>query len=273
MNYLSQTVPIQFDTCFSPYKAADWREAFRDLHEKGMTGVEIAVAYPDRVDAQELLTEANKNGLKVTSISTGQIYGLEGLFLTSPDAAVRDRAREVVENHILLAQRLGGANVTIGLIRGKLEPGGKNALSWLLRETLTPLCHFAAKHGIKLQMEAINHGEASFINSTRDCVNFIAGMGSPQSLGILFDTFHSNIEDEDVVKAAKLAVDSGRLMNIHFADSHRGLPGEGSIDFPAVVRVIRDGGYTGAFTLETLCVPSEEHVLNNYADALKRVTA
>ena len=55
MNRLSQTVPLQYDTTFSPYAAVGWRAAFADLQQKGFTGVEIAVAYPDRIDADALL--------------------------------------------------------------------------------------------------------------------------------------------------------------------------------------------------------------------------
>ena len=33
MNRLSQTVPLQYDTTFSPYAAVGWRAAFADLQQ------------------------------------------------------------------------------------------------------------------------------------------------------------------------------------------------------------------------------------------------
>ena len=46
-------------------------------------------------------------------------------------------------------------------------------------------------------------------------------------------------------------------------------PGDGTIDFPAVLSAALDTGYTGAFALETLCLPSREYVLTQEAAALR----
>ena len=88
-------------------------------------------------------------------------------------------------------------------------------------------------------------------------------------MGILFDAYHSNIEDGDIVAAIRAA--AGRITNFHIADSHRGLPGDGTIDFPTILAAAMDTGYTGAFALETLCLPSREYVLQNEGPALQNV--
>ncbi|HWQ58886.1 MAG TPA: sugar phosphate isomerase/epimerase family protein [Clostridia bacterium] len=269
MNILSQTISIQFDTVFSPYRAAEWRAAFADVAEKGLSGVELAVAYPDRVDAADVLVEARKHGLAVTTLSTGQIYGLEGLYLTAPDRDIRVRAAAVVRGHIDLSTKLGSPNVTIGLLRGKLEPGGKDVLEAVLADSLAPLCAYAGERGVALQLEAINRSETSLINTTAEALAFLDKMGNPPSLGLLYDTYHSNLEDGDMLEAIRAA--GGRIKNVHLADSHRGLPGEGKIDFASVVRALVESGYTGAFALETLCIPTREHILEHYASAIKSV--
>lgn len=269
MSILSQTVPLQFDTIFSPYPASDWRAAFADVAAKGLPGVELAVAYPKLADAAEVFDEAQKHGLVITTLSTGQIYGLEGLFLTSPDLQVRLRAAEIVRGHIELSTKLGRPNVTIGLIRGKLEPGGKEALETRLAEALAPLAGFAREAGVVLQIEAISRGETSFLNSTAEGLAFLKRMGDPEALGILFDTYHASLEDGDMPAAIRAA--AGKIKNVHFADSHRGLPGEGKIDFAAIVTALLESGYRGAFALETLSVPSREHVLEHYASSIKNV--
>ena len=270
MNILSQTVPIQYDTVFSPYAAHQWREAFADVAQKGLTGVEIAVAYPDQADAAEIILHANRQHLVVTTLSTGQIYGMEGLYLTAPDESTRARAATVVRGHIDLSVKLGRPNVTIGLLRGKLEPGSREALEERLAGTLIPLCAYAGDRGVQLQLEAICKAETTIINNTAQCLAFIERLGNPASLGILYDSYHSNIEDGDMLEAVRLA--GGKIFNVHLADSHRGLPGEGTIDFSAVCAAIRATGYTGAFALETLSVPSKEHVLAHYAHSIQKAT-
>jgi sugar phosphate isomerase/epimerase len=226
--------------------------------------------YPKLADAAEVLAEAQKHGLVITTLSTGQIYGLEGLFLASPDLQVRSRAAEIVRGHIELSTKLGRPNVTIGLLRGKLEPGGKEALEARLAEALAPLAGYAREAGVALQIEAIGRSETSFLNSTAECLAFLKRMGEPEALGLLFDTYHANLEDGDMPAAIRAA--AGKIKNVHFADSHRGLPGEGEIDFAAVTAAFLENGYRGAFALETLCVPTKEHVLTHYADALKAAT-
>lgn len=272
MNLLAQTVPVQYDTGFSPYKAAHWREAFADVAKHGLSGVEIAIAYPDKADAALIRGEAEKNGLVITTISTGQICGLEGQYLTSKDAGLRMRAAETVMNHIAISEKLGRPNVTIGLLRGKPgvdTPPGE--LEEMLAQTLVPLCARAKEAGVKLQIEAINRSEASFINNTAQCLAFIERMGAPDALGVLYDTYHSYIEDPDMLEAVKTA--ANRITNVHLADSHRGLPGEGNIQFRKICHALTENGYRGAFALETKCVPSEEHILRFYAASIKKATA
>lgn len=269
MNILSQTVPIQFDTGFSPYSAEKWREAFADVAQKGLTGVEIAVAYPDRADASEILSHADRNHLAVTTISTGQIYGLEGLYLTAPEESVRARAAQVVCAHIDLSVKIGRPNVTVGLLRGKLEPGSKEELEARLAAALAPLCDYAEERDVRLQLEAINRAETTIVNTTVECLAFIDRLGNPKSLGMLYDTYHSNLEDGGMLEAVHAA--GGKIFNVHLADSHRGLPGEGNIDFSAVCKAIWETGYKGAFALETLVIPSKEHILAHYAASIKKV--
>jgi D-psicose/D-tagatose/L-ribulose 3-epimerase len=225
-------------------------------------GVEIAVAYPGAIDAARVSAEAKKHALAITTISTGQVYALEGAFFTAKDAKKRERARDIIRGHIDLSAKLGYPPVTIGLIRGKLEPQRKTTLLAQLKESLPPLCAYAAEKGVMLQLEPINKSETAFLNSMEECLAFIEALGDPASLGILYDTHHSYLEDASMPAAIRAA--KGKITNVHLSDSHRGLPGEGAIDFHAIIKTLMELGYTGAIALETLCVPSKEHVLANY---------
>lgn len=264
MPLISQTVPLQFDTVYSPYAASDWRTAFSDSAKKGMTGVELAVAYPDRVDTDEVAAEAKRSGLTITSISTGQICGMEGCFLTAANPDSRRLAAETVSAHIRLSSRLGRPKVTVGLLRGGF---GENAgSSELLAEMLYPLCETAKNEGVKLQLEPINRLETAILNSTQKTLDFLREMGYPDALGILYDTFHSDLEDEDPLASAKAALPY--ITNVHFADRERFLPGEKGIDFSALYALLSEGGYQHAYALETKCLPTREHVLAHYGESI-----
>ena len=269
VNVISQTVPYQVDTVFSPFPAAEFDAALDFLAAEGFTGVEIAVAYPDEVDPDELLGKLEKRGLAVTTLSTGQIYGLKGLFLSSPDESIRDGAVGTVKDHVDLSMRIGRPHVTIGLIRGMIKEGEKQILMERLRQALLPCFDYASRAGVVLQIEPVNRGETMLINNVAEALDFISSLGNPENAGLLYDTYHSYIEESDMVKAM---YEAGKTVtNIHIADSHRGLPGYGEIDFSPVIRAARETGYTGAFTLETLAVPDADFVRNNCYKAITGV--
>jgi sugar phosphate isomerase/epimerase len=267
MPILSQTVPLQFDTPYSPYPAAGWRQAFRDVAGRSLIGLELALAYPQDVDAAAVAAEAQRYNLTITTLSTGQICGLEGQFLTSSDPDSRKAAAATILNHIRLSAKIGRPHVTIGLIRGGF--GQNSGTEELLAQALRPLCQAAADEGVRLQIEPINRGEVSLLNSTWQTIAFIRSMGNPPGLGILYDTYHSDLEDGEPLAAA--AASLPYLTNVHVADRGRLLPGEGGIDFRSLYRLLLEAGYQGALTLETKCLPSREHILAHYGERLLAV--
>ncbi|MDR1194838.1 MAG: sugar phosphate isomerase/epimerase [Peptococcaceae bacterium] len=269
MPILAQTVPLQFDTVYSPYPAAGWREAFGDVARHGLTGIELAVAYPKEVDGAAVVTEAERRGLTVTTLSTGQICGLDGQFLTALDPGARQRASATVLEHIRLSAKIGRPHVTIGLIRGGFDED--SGTEELLAAALRPLCQAAANEGVSLQIEPINRGEVSLLTNVWQTVAFIRGMGNPPGLGILYDTYHSDLEDGDPLAAARAALPY--LTNVHLADRGRLLPGEGGIDFGALSESLLAAGYQGTFALEAKCLPTREHVLARYGESLRAAVA
>lgn len=266
MNCISQTVPYQYDTVFSPYPADALPAALEALHKKGFTGVEYAVAYPDQVDAGQMLQITDLYGLTVTTLSTGQAYGLEGASFTAVDGAKRRRAQDIIMGHIDLSGKIGNPPVTVGLLRGTGEDGDPGVLLHMFREALLPCVEYAAAKGVRLQLEPICNQETRLINTTAEGLEFIQALGNPAHVGLLYDTYHSRLGDNDMAAAVHLA--AGRIFNVHFSDSNRGLPGTGNIDFAPVVESLRQTGYRGAFALETKNIPSADYVREHDGESI-----
>lgn len=269
MNILSQTIPLQYDTIFSPFKASEFSYALSYLEGQKFSGVELAVAYPEMVDTSKLLKELKKYNLAVTTLSTGQIYGLKGFFLSSSDDSIRLQAIKTVKEHVELSVMLGYPPVTIGLIRGKLEKDVFTILLDNLKASLMECVEYAYKRNVVLQIEPICKAETVLINSTYDALTLLNSLGNPENLGLLYDTYHSNIEDSDMISAIKAA--AGKITNVHFSDSHRGLPGYGTIDFHRIYKALIDTGYKGAIVLETLCIPTVDFVKENFAASIYKI--
>lgn len=264
----SASISVQFDNPFSPFAGADWKKGFAWVKASGFDAVEIILSAPQMLNTDEILAELEKHELPVSTISTGQAMGMEGIELCAMSEAVREHAHKRLVEDIDFAVRVGRANVTIGLIRGR---GGKLSAALemdLLRRELCSLGEYALKQGVKLNLEPINRYECKCINSTEDGYRFLAHMGLPENIGILYDTFHSNIEDADMFAA--VTAYAPQISHVHFADSNRRLPGEGHIDFPRLCRTLEQANYQGYVSLEVLNHPNAEHIIQYAGEAVRR---
>lgn len=67
-------------------------KSFADLASFGYRGVELMTLNPSELDWDFVKNEAEKNGLKVVLVCTGEIWGQLGLSYTSPGKEVREEA-------------------------------------------------------------------------------------------------------------------------------------------------------------------------------------
>ena len=93
-------------------------KSFSDLAKLGYQGVELMTLNPSELDWEFVKKEAEKNGLKVVLVCTGEIFGQLGLSYTNPDPEKRKEAIRRSKEIIDFAAYLG-ANINIGRIRGQ----------------------------------------------------------------------------------------------------------------------------------------------------------
>lgn len=250
--------------------------AYKDSLEKGIQrvadlgfdAVELAVRDPEQVDAAGLQELVTKLGLPVVAIGTGQAYGEEGLSFTDPDETIRRAAIERVQKHIDLAGKLQ-AMVIIGLIRGRCGEGitREQAMSWL-REALVQCGEYATARQVRLILEPINRYETNLLNTVAETLDLIKQTGC-RNIGLLYDTFHANIEEADMHAAIRAA--GPLLWHVHTADSNRWAPGFGHLDFAALVQTLQEVGYRGALSAEILPLPDPESSARQSRDFLQKL--
>jgi D-psicose/D-tagatose/L-ribulose 3-epimerase len=105
-----------------------------------------------------------------------------------------------------------------------------------------------AAHGVTIALEPLNRFETYFLNTAADAVKLCDEIDHP-NVGILFDTFHANIEEKDV--AAALRLTARHLKHVHTCENDRGIPGTGHVDWPGVFRALRETRYDGYLTIES----------------------
>jgi sugar phosphate isomerase/epimerase len=107
------------------------------------------------------------------------------------------------------------------------------------------LCTEASNYGVRLVLEPLNRYSTPYCATAKDAVAIASQV---DSLGILLDTFHMNIEEDSF----RDAIDSSRqaLLHMHFADNNRKMPGFAHIDFSTIVKSLKDISYTGYISFE-----------------------
>lgn len=77
----------------------------------------------------------------------------------------------------------------------------------------------------------------------------MAGDISHPNVGILFDTYHANIEEKSLPEAIRRVAPN--LLHFHSCENDRGIPGTGHVQWPEVFRTLREIGYNRSLTIES----------------------
>ena len=242
--------------------------SIKKVAKLGYQGVELAVRDPDIVDREQIKKLVESFHLDVPAVGTGQAYGEEGLSFSSPNDEIREKAIERVKNHIRFASSFG-AQVIIGLVRGKVEEGTtrERAEEWTL-DAMRRCAKLAQGYGIHLTLEAVNRYEVNFINTVEEAIEFIKRLDE-ENIGLLIDTFHMNIEEVSIYESIEKARDY--LTHVHLADSNRWPPGCGHLDFPKIVETLRKIAYKGYLSAEILPLPNPYSSAKLTIEYLRRI--
>jgi D-psicose/D-tagatose/L-ribulose 3-epimerase len=106
---------------------------------------------------------------------------------------------------------------------------------------------YAQKAGVPLALECLNRFEAYFLNTMADSAAYVKKVNHPY-FGLMYDSFHGNIEENDPVGA--VAEHAGALRHFHASSNNRGTPGKGHIPFGEMFKALKQGGYDKWVTIE-----------------------
>jgi len=218
-----------------------------EIKQAGFDGVELPLIDPTQVNAADIRPALADNGLECTFCSV--IPG--GMSAISDDAGVRRATLEHMKTCIKVAVEAGGRLIVGPLYSpvGYLPGRRRNADEWNRAvEFYQSLGDTLASHQVAIAIEPLNRFETHFLNTAEDAVALCDQIGSPW-VGMLFDTFHANIEEKDV--AAALRKTARHLRHVHTCENDRGTPGTGHVDWTGVFAALREMGYDGWLTIES----------------------
>ncbi|MEV0202915.1 sugar phosphate isomerase/epimerase [Nonomuraea sp. NPDC050691] len=232
--WVGDTSPTSLELAIGRTKAAGFDLLEISLHDS---------ANLDVAAAREALTSA---GLGV-ACSRGLAFDAD---VSSEDLTVVERGEKLLHDSLAVTRGLGGTHFTGALYSalGKYghpltEAGRRNVVTVLRRLALE-----AAGEGMTLGLEICNRYETNVVNTARDALRLADDIGEDNVL-IHLDTYHMNIEEEDLVRPVHEVGE--RLGYVHVGENHRGYLGSGHIDFTAFFHALGDIGYRGPITFES----------------------
>jgi D-psicose/D-tagatose/L-ribulose 3-epimerase len=231
--------------------ASDFTESefplLEKIREHGFDGVELPMFRPSSFPAAKIRPVLETNGLECTICSVL----VDGLSAISDDAAVRRRTLAHLQDCVKTAADVG-ARVIAGPLYSPVGylPGTRRTRDEWQRmvECYQNLGDTLRAHQVQIAIEPLNRFETYFLNTAADAAALCRDIGHP-SIGVLFDTFHANIEEKDPA-AACLALGSC-LKHFHASENDRGTPGTGHVDWPAIFQTLRTMRYDGWITIES----------------------
>jgi D-psicose/D-tagatose/L-ribulose 3-epimerase len=170
--------------------------------------------------------------------------------LVSDDPAVRQRGVDFLRGALDLCASIGVDILAGPFVTpvGKLVGRGRTPDEWNRAvDCLIPVAQHAKKVGVKLSYEPLNRFESYFCNTAEDATRLVQAVGV-DSFGLLFDTFHANIEELDLPAAVRAA--GPAINHFHISNNDRSTPGTGHIPFKAVAAALADIGYDDWATIE-----------------------
>ncbi len=114
-------------------------------------------------------------------------------------------------------------------------------------ESVKTLGKVAQSYGIDMALEVVNRFETVLLNTAEEAVRFCKEVDNP-NVNILLDTFHMNIEEDNIPDAIRTA--GSYLTHLHVGEGNRKLPGMGSLPWQEIGKALRDIGFSGCVVME-----------------------
>ena len=216
------------------------------LKEMGYDGVELPLFAYD-------LDLHKKWGERLDSI------GLERTIVTirneednpiSSDPAVRAlgvaKNKEALDNAAAVgAQSLVGPyHSALGIFSG----AGPTVDEWKWGvDSMRQVAEHAGSVGVMLGVECLNRFETYLLNTHSDAARFVREVNHP-NCRMMYDTFHSNIEEKNIAEAIRSCQDV--LTHVHISENDRSTPGSGNVNWQENFDTLMEVGYDGWMVVE-----------------------
>ena len=228
------------------WNEATARRAIDSASRIGFDLIEALIFDPDAIDPAMTRRLAADGGIEV---AIGMALG-PTTDISSPDTETSLRGEQMVERCLDIAAAAGASAVS-GITYAAFNRYNSGPTPEHRARVLDALGRLAIKagaRGMRIGLEPVNRYESYLVNTLDAAGSIIREIGS-NSLFVHLDTFHMNVEENDI--AGAIARNADLLGYAHVAENHRGTLGSGTFDFRTLFRSLVRAGYGGGITVES----------------------
>ena len=245
------------------YWTHSWTGDFRYFVDKvARLGFDILEIQPDQLlraskaELDGLRQMASDRGIELTFC----IGFAQDKDLASESAAVRRAgmayARQILDViHVMNGKVFGGINYSAW--PAAFPPGLTDKRPYLDRSIMgvKEISKVAEDYGITYCLEIVNRFEHFLLNTAAEGLAYVDAVGSP-NVKLLLDTFHMNIEEDNIGAAIRLAGD--KLGHFHIGETNRRPPGQGRMPWDEIAQALKQINYQGRVVMEPFVMPGGE---------------
>lgn len=168
----------------------------------------------------------------------------------SPDAAIRAKGVENTKR-VLDCCAAAGCTTLVGPYHsalGVFSGQGPTSDEWAWGiDSMRQVAEHAGQVHVTLGVECLNRFETYLLNTHADSARFCREVNHP-SCRMMYDTFHSNIEEKSITEAIHACADM--LCHVHISENDRSTPGRGNVRWAENFDALRQINYNGWMMVE-----------------------
>lgn len=216
--------------------------AIEQTAKAGFDLIEILLPNSMEIDAKAVKKQLKENHLEVVcSLNLPKEAHI---------AFYPKEAEKLIKNAIDKTSDLE-TNFLGGVLHGGIGVFSGNPLSETEKNTIvevwSSVADYAKEKGVNIAVEPINRYESYVCNTAENVLELIEKTGK-DNLFLHLDTFHMNIEENNFRDPILLA--NKKLKHIHVTESHRGMLGEGTVNWNQFFDALKEINFEGNLVLE-----------------------
>lgn len=195
----------------------------------------------------------------------------EGMYLTSPEVAVRARTARYFFDLVECCADLGGTRIIVGSPKQRnVEEGVPHEQAWRwATEVFRDAVQRGEERGVVLCFEPLAPNETNFVNTAAEGIRFAEQFASP-AMSIILDVKAMCAEEKPIPQIIRES--AGRFEYFHANDRNLKGPGFGDVDFAPIVAALHEVGYDGIVSVEVFKFEEGPEVIATQSiDYLRRV--